>query len=148
MASTSTSTSESRPHPIINNDPVKYLKLVSEEGPNQHIFICDLESATRFSASIRELVHIEQTFQNESALQDDTPSSSSSSSSSSSGGFDSLPSIEFREIPKRSLETCVSFFYWKKRWCHVVTERIPDFTLPTEKNLALNTLIAANELRC
>ena len=121
------------PKPLFTTDPVEYIKLTSEEGENQHVFIIDKDAALRYSSTIKDLLGIAQDMKD---LND--PSTSAGPEMN----------IEFREIPTRALEVCVKFFYWKKRWANVVTERIPEFPLPTDKNIALNTLVAANELRC
>ena len=113
------------PKPLFSSDPIDYIKLTSEEGPDQHIFIVDKDAAVRYSSTIKDLINISQEME-KGGLQDDQAASSSSAVAD-------LHPIEFREIPMRALETCVKFFYWKKRWANVVTERIPDFPLPSEE---------------
>ncbi len=98
--------------------PVEYFKVTAEEGDDQHIFIIDKDAAMRFSSTISDLMGIQDAMQGH-LLVDDPPCCSSSSSQQSSL-IKNTDVVEFREIPTRALETCIKFFYWKKRWAHVV----------------------------
>lgn len=141
--------------PLFSSDPIEYIKLVSEEG---HIFIIDKDAAMRYSSTIKDNMSISDDMDKQSTNNKPTCSSSLSDDGESSVSsvvtnagptpISQLDPIEFREIPTKAMDKCCQFFYWKKRWANVVTERIPDFPTPTEKVLALNTLVASNELRC
>lgn len=155
--SSSSSSSSEQPQtktekPLFTSDPIEYIKIESEtnEQGQTHVFIVDKDALRRYAKIIDDLINI----QTEMAS---LPQSSSSSGTSlcDDGAETSEPQIaiekcsfEFREIPKRAIETICDFAMWKKRWANVVTERIPDFPLPSEKNHALHVLVASNELRC
>jgi hypothetical protein len=118
------------PRPLFSDANIDYLKIIAGEGEDQHVFIIDKDAAVKYSSTVRDMLSIGA----------ELPTGTSDDSS--------IPELEFRDYPMKSIEVAIQFFYWKKRWANVVVERIPDFPLPTDKNVALNTLVVANELQC
>lgn len=144
MAATDPAT-PAAPRPIFSLDPIKYVKLISQNPDGSvHYHICDQDALTNYSGLVRDL--LSQSFGSEN-LTDDTPSSLSDDVATVSQTINSIPYLEFREIDKETMIVIIMFALWKKRYSKVCDERIPDFPLPTDKNLALKSLIAANELR-
>lgn len=99
---------------------VEYIKLQSSDG---HVFIVDQEAACA-SATIAALFSVEI---REMTLASDNP-------------------IHFKEVGTAILEKVCQYFYYKKKYSQVVTEKIPEFELPSEH--ALELLMAANFLDC
>jgi hypothetical protein len=148
MAATDSATPA--PRPIFSLDPIQYVKLVSvNPDGSEHSHIVDRDAITSYSGLIRDLLN--ETFGSEK-LSDDTPATSSSTLSDDevtavTQTIGSIPMLEFREIDKETMIVLIIFAMWKKRYSKVNDERIPDFPVPQDKNLALKALIAANELR-
>lgn len=165
-SSSSTEVKPSNAKPLFTSDPVEYVKVTTDptEEEGSHIFIFDKDATKRYCNQIKDLLNIASEMNIH--LGDGSSSSSSSAPSCSSSEttlVDDQPSessssvfkpvveehpIEFRMIPKQVMDVIIAFVYWKKRWAEVVTERIPDFPLPEDKNLALQALVAANDLGC
>jgi elongin-C len=100
--------------------PVEYIKLESADG---HVFVVDQEAACA-SATIAALFSPEI---REMTLASGKP-------------------IRFGEIGTAILEKVCQYFYYKKKYSKVVTEKIPDFDIPPK--IALELLMAANFLDC
>lgn len=165
-SSSSTEVKPSNEKPLFTSDPVEFVKITTDpsEDGGEHIFIFDKDAAKRYCNQIKDLLNIAVEMNNQFGDSSSSSSSSSSAPSCSSSETtlvdDDQPStseftpsveehpIEFRMVPKQVMDVIIAFVYWKKRWANVVTERIPDFPLPEDKNLALQALVAANDLGC
>ena len=147
MAATDSATPA--PRPIFSLDPIQYVKLISvNPDGSEHFHIVDGDAIKSYSGLIRDLLN--ETFGSEK-LSDDAPATSSTLSDDAvttvSQTISSIPMLEFREIDKETMIVLIIFAMWKKRYSKVNDERIPDFPVPQDKNLALKALIASNELR-
>eukprot|EP00010_Vexillifera_abyssalis_P007029 CAMPEP_0201546300 /NCGR_PEP_ID=MMETSP0173_2-20130828/2624_1 /ASSEMBLY_ACC=CAM_ASM_000268 /TAXON_ID=218659 /ORGANISM="Vexillifera sp., Strain DIVA3 564/2" /LENGTH=112 /DNA_ID=CAMNT_0047954925 /DNA_START=55 /DNA_END=393 /DNA_ORIENTATION=+ len=98
--------------------PINYIRLESAEG---HVFVVD-EDAARASQTIAAMFAPEI-----------KPIMEASGNP-----------IQFNEIGTPILEKVIKYFYYKKKYSKVVTEKIPDFQI--EPEIALELLMAANFL--
>lgn len=140
----SAETSTVVPPPLFSTEPVVYIGLRSyNPDGSTHLFIVDQDAFTRYSGTVNDLVKTTAEFEAqiqvkvEGELSDDPASQN----------IDNLVVFDFKNIDKQSMDYCVMFPFWKKRFCNVVTERIPDFIVPSSKEEGVKFLIASNDLR-
>ena len=115
MAATSSSSAAEGPSP---DAPVSYIRLESADG---HVFVID-EQAGLASQTISSMF---------------APEIKAIAS-------DSGAPIQFKVISTAILEKVCQYFYYKKKYSKVVTEKIPDFEI--DPKIALELLMAANFL--
>lgn len=127
---------------LFSLDPIKLIKVITVNNTDgsEHVFILNGTAAEKFCGAIRDLAAVELTEASTSgtSLSDDGPNVATISN---------MPEFVFREIDMQTMSVIVPFWFWKERYCNVVTERIPDFSLPSDKSLALKVLVATNDLR-